>query len=252
MNTALPPAQRRTTSASKRARRSKPATRAPKDFEELELVHGALIINERFKVLRQSAKRTLLEIVSSLPSDKGSDDIDIDPAPPRKGATCRRIQDRAAFETPGQLERVAKQAEAGNSIRILAATPMSLAIADEKRAIVIGRGSLAGGAMPQAVIVNEGTVLNVLIETFEALWNRSTAFRTLALADGSSEINVLKDLDRRILTAMGAGLTDNEIALQLSVGHRTVQRRARQMSDILGVDTRFQAGVEATKRGWFA
>lgn len=235
------------TSVGQRGRRSKASPRRPKDLEELELVNGTLMINEYFKNLRRSAKRSMLEIAARRPFDEEHQPLgDVHLA---KSVSCRLIQDRAAFEIPGQLEQLARRAKAGESVHLLGAAPIDLVIADEKRAIVIARGGLAVGAMPQAVIVNKGPVLDVLIETFEALWNRSVALRTVAQTNERG--HALGDLDQRILTALGAGLTDNEIAVQLGVGHRTVQRRARQISDILGVETRFQAGVEAARRGWF-
>ena len=37
---------------------------------------------------------------------------------------------------------------------------------------------------------------------------------------------------------------------KLGIGLRTVRRRIAELMTDLGVDTRFQAGVEAVRRGW--
>jgi DNA-binding NarL/FixJ family response regulator len=47
-----------------------------------------------------------------------------------------------------------------------------------------------------------------------------------------------------------AGATDEVIARKLGIGLRTVRRRIASLMTELGVDTRFQAGVEAVRRGW--
>ena len=40
------------------------------------------------------------------------------------------------------------------------------------------------------------------------------------------------------------------IARQLDISVRTAQRRISDIMSALGVDTRFQAGIQATRRGW--
>jgi DNA-binding NarL/FixJ family response regulator len=71
-------------------------------------------------------------------------------------------------------------------------------------------------------------------------------------ADGPVDAEVEHyDAQRQILlTLMTAGLTDETIALQLGISVRTVRRRIRRVMDELGVVTRFQAGLQAAKRGW--
>ncbi|MGD0557044.1 MAG: hypothetical protein ABSA93_18950 [Streptosporangiaceae bacterium] len=48
----------------------------------------------------------------------------------------------------------------------------------------------------------------------------------------------------------GFGLTDAAIARHLGAHLRTVQRRVRGLLDRLGAATRFQAGLQAVRRGW--
>ena len=60
-------------------------------------------------------------------------------------------------------------------------------------------------------------------------------------------------LDRRdtaILTLLAAGASDATIARQSGISQRTVERRVRALMDQLGAGTRFQAGVQAARRGW--
>ena len=50
--------------------------------------------------------------------------------------------------------------------------------------------------------------------------------------------------------AAHGGRTDEQIARKLGISLRTVRRRVAALMTELGVDTRFQAGVEAVRRGW--
>jgi DNA-binding NarL/FixJ family response regulator len=62
-----------------------------------------------------------------------------------------------------------------------------------------------------------------------------------------------KQLDRRdarILSLLSDGRSDSTIARESGVSLRTVERRVRSLMDRLGAKTRFQAGVQAARRGW--
>ena len=56
--------------------------------------------------------------------------------------------------------------------------------------------------------------------------------------------------DAHLLALMAAGLKDEVVARQLGLSLRTVRRRIARLMDELGADTRFQAGIEAARRGW--
>ena len=55
--------------------------------------------------------------------------------------------------------------------------------------------------------------------------------------------------DQLILSLLAAGAPDATIARQTGVSQRTVERRVRALMDQLGASTRFQAGVQAGRRG---
>ena len=57
--------------------------------------------------------------------------------------------------------------------------------------------------------------------------------------------------DRRLLLGqLAGGAKDEQIARALGLSVRTVRRRVAELLDELGADSRFQAGVEAVRRGW--
>ena len=53
-----------------------------------------------------------------------------------------------------------------------------------------------------------------------------------------------------LLQQLAAGAQDEQIARRLGVSLRTVRRRVADLMSELGAESRFQAGVEASKRGW--
>ena len=58
------------------------------------------------------------------------------------------------------------------------------------------------------------------------------------------------DVRGSLLRQLAAGAKDEQIARTLGLSLRTVRRRVADLMIELGADTRFQAGVEAARRGW--
>jgi DNA-binding NarL/FixJ family response regulator len=55
---------------------------------------------------------------------------------------------------------------------------------------------------------------------------------------------------RLLLSQLAGGAKDEQIARALGLSVRTVRRRVAELLVELGADSRFQAGVEAVRRGW--
>ncbi len=79
---------------------------------------------------------------------------------------------------------------------------------------------------------------------FESLWRLAVP---ASVAGAGTQIDAR---DRQILTLMASGATDDVIARRLGLGRRTVVRRVSVLLAGLGATTRFQAGVQAARRGW--
>jgi len=85
-------------------------------------------------------------------------------------------------------------------------------------------------------------LVTLVSELFEQLWLRAAP---LDHPDGDGAV----DDRRRILELLMSGTKDETIARQLGLSLRTVRRRVADLMDELGARTRFQAGVEAHRRG---
>jgi DNA-binding NarL/FixJ family response regulator len=56
--------------------------------------------------------------------------------------------------------------------------------------------------------------------------------------------------EAQLLDLLRQGLKDRAIARALGIGERTVQRRLSRLMATLGAKTRFQAAINAVRRGW--
>jgi DNA-binding NarL/FixJ family response regulator len=76
------------------------------------------------------------------------------------------------------------------------------------------------------------------------MWERASSVADLDLGEPR------RDLRRFLLQQLAAGAKDEQIARSLDLSLRTVRRRIADVMSDLGADSRFQAGVEAARRGW--
>jgi len=65
----------------------------------------------------------------------------------------------------------------------------------------------------------------------------------------SPESAMLNEQQFQLMQMLAAGLPDRSIARRLCLAPRTLARRVSEIYRILGVDTRFQAGVAAQRLG---
>ncbi|WP_405020800.1 hypothetical protein OHV05_31935 [Kitasatospora sp. NBC_00070] len=158
------------------------------------------------------------------------------------GVGYRTVYYEAAFADPVVGPNMARMIEAGEQARTLAELPMKLVIGDDDLAIVTLDADHRPGVV--ALLIRPSGLLRALSNVFEILWKLAvpvSAAGTAAQIDGR---------DRRILSLMASGATDDAIARRLGLGRRTVVRRVAALQAGLGATTRFQAGVQAARRGW--
>lgn len=163
----------------------------------------------------------------------------------------RLVLDTSLLEVPGAVELMERSAAAGHGVRVGNGVPFGVLASDDDSVLVdissydlTGYGSLALRRLParQAVIA-----------LLEEIWSLSTPFGPIASmpegADGTPVVP-LDERDRRVLSLLSTGASDQIIARQTGVSVRTVERRVRYLMEHLGAATRFQAGVQAVRRGW--
>ena len=157
----------------------------------------------------------------------------------REGQRVRAIYPaRALTEAPEMLRT---RAEIGEEIGVVPSVLTRMVIVGPRRAILPEPLGVGSGTR---VVIRQPALVGILQAYFDELWGSATRVEPKTGHLG------LHDQRRLLLAELADGVKDEQIARNLDLSLRTVRRRVASLMTELGVDTRFQAGVEAVRRGW--
>ena len=88
--------------------------------------------------------------------------------------------------------------------------------------------------------------MRLLGALFDAVWEFADPFTV----DDATAEQQLSATQRTILRGLASGLTDEALASRLGMSVRTCRRHIAQIFELLGADSRFQAGALAAAKGW--
>jgi DNA-binding CsgD family transcriptional regulator/sugar-specific transcriptional regulator TrmB len=158
----------------------------------------------------------------------------------RSGRRSRVIYSVTAFERdPGLVRR---RADAGERVRVLAEVPTRMAVLGTSAVMLPERLDVLNAGR---LLLRQPALVAALTLWFDALWDRAMPVPGLDSPQGEG----LSD-QRTMLEQLVGGAKDEQIARALGLSVRTVRRRVADLLEDLGAHSRFQAGVEATRRGW--
>lgn len=186
------------------------------------------------------------------------------------GVRWRGLYTAESFSRSGAWDETLRLSGSGEESRIVPQLPVKLVIVDRSIALV----SLSlDGVRTDALVTQSPPMIDMLCEMYEQYWARG-----LPLTSTSSKVEVLSTLsdgdsaalatapfprepsrataraataeEQAIIALIGAGLTDEAIAERLGIAVRSLRRRSQKLMAELGASNRFQAGVEAARRGW--
>lgn len=218
---------------------------ASEGVEFVQLVRGPEAIRHRFGQLQRAAENEILGFDKPPYVTPPGDNAPEEPLL-SQGIRYRVVYDSKALEFPGHIELIEQLAKLGEESRITDDVPMKLAIADRTLALV--PLSIEEAGTEEALIVGPCALLDALRSLFEAFWARA---RPIGFAGSiPSASGAITTDDRRLLLLLNGGLKEGSIASQLGVSVRTVERRITRLMETLVVQTRFQLGVEVSRRGW--
>jgi hypothetical protein len=160
----------------------------------------------------------------------------------RSGRRSRAIYPARVLEEAPHVVR--SRAAAGEHVRILAAVPSRVAIMGTSAVLMSERW---GEGSERRLVVRQSAMVDAVTLLFESLWDRAMSVPGL---DGQIESPNRANDRRLLLDQLAGGAKDEQIARALGLSLRTVRRRVADILEELGVDSRFQAGVEAVRRGW--
>lgn len=154
------------------------------------------------------------------------------------GRRCRAIYPvRALTAAPVEM---AVRAQAGEEIRLIAEVPTRLLVAGTTHAML---PEPLGDADTPRVLVRQPALVAAATLLFEELWRRAAPVADFERGQRGAQRTLL-------LEQLAVGAQDEQIARRLGVSLRTVRRRVAELMDELDAHSRFEAGVEAVRRGW--
>ena len=157
-----------------------------------------------------------------------------------QGRRCRGVYPlRVLSEAPVAL---AARAEVGEEIRVLPEVPTRLLILGTTHALL---PEPLGGTEPLRLVVRQRGLVEAVTLLFESLWRQAVPVAELDAGPGGA-----RGQRRFLLEQLAVGAQDEQIARRLGVSLRTVRRRVAELMEELDAQSRFQAGVEAVRRGW--
>ncbi|BBC36333.1 Bacterial regulatory proteins, luxR family [Streptomyces graminofaciens] len=151
--------------------------------------------------------------------------------------------DSVRNDTP-TVEYATWLASVGGETRTVPTLPMRMILCDHTAAVI---PIDADDSRQGALLIRYPSMVRVLEELFDLVWESAVPLGTTPqeLAD-----DVPTDREAALLKMLAAGLTDEGIARKMGVSLRTVRRNTADLQKRLGVQSRFQAGAEAVRRGW--
>lgn len=160
------------------------------------------------------------------------------------GIRYRSVYDRSGLDMPGRLAAIRDLVNHGEEARVATGVPVKLFLADDQLGLIsLDRPATSDSAL----VIHASSLLDTLIALFEAFWADAVPIRfDAAEADDAPR----REHHRTLLGLLAAGLTDEAIARQMGWHPRTAQRHVRDLMAELGAQTRFQAGLQAARRGW--
>jgi DNA-binding CsgD family transcriptional regulator len=165
----------------------------------------------------------------------------VEPGILARGVRWRAVYHPDALVLPGALGEIRSLVALGEQARVLADVPFKMHLIDERVAMIPLDSETA---TVRAALVHPSALLDSLAIVFESCW------RTATPLDAAPAGEAISDEDRQLLALLAAGVKDDAIGRQLGLSVRTMRRRVRRLLDVLGAQTRFQAGMQATRRGW--
>ncbi|MFI7608939.1 LuxR C-terminal-related transcriptional regulator [Micromonospora sp. NPDC049366] len=213
----------------------------------VEVIEGKHAARELFRQLQVGARTEVrglergpyLRDTARVPEEVQYDGL-------RRGLRYRCVYEGELLHDEAMLAAVRAAAGAGERARVFPELPLKMMLTDTDRGLIILPRD--GGDDADAVLVHRSRLLDGLSDLFEVFWRLGAPIHPTAdAAEPDAEPTAAT---QRLLALLTAGLTDEAIARDLGVSKRTVHRRVSRLQELLGARSRFQLGVQASRRGW--
>lgn len=158
-----------------------------------------------------------------------------------RGIKVRTIGPVEGRHKPSLLEYVRKTSDLGMEARVSSITPFRLLVFDSERAIIAWRED----GEVQSLVIAEPHLVLALQLFFDQLWANSSPY---FVEDDVSF--ALSDSQQVVLSLLADGYSNKAIAKRIGKDERTIRRTIQRLLTLFDVDSVFQLGAEAERRGW--
>lgn len=212
--------------------------------EQVEVIEDPATVLRLLLDLQRGASEEVLIAApgtSSVERHEASDAVDRELL--GRGIARRTLYHDRRRDNAALRRSVAELEPLGARFRTLPTLPFRLVVFDRSLAIVARSRDEDDRA---ALVVRSPELAATLARVFDAAWE----FAAPLHAAGAEEEPSLSAVQRSILQGLAAGLTDEALAARLDLSVRTCRRHIAGLFELLGAESRFQAGVLAARRGW--
>ncbi|GAA4858086.1 hypothetical protein GCM10023222_06260 [Saccharopolyspora cebuensis] len=211
----------------------------------LQVVHGPKRVGWAAYELQSNAT-TLVQGVAKPPYVTTGPLDSLESRKLAEGVRYQVLYDRSALARPPQLDITTKLVALGEQARVIHVAPTKLIMVDGEIALL--PLTVSENSIESAVVVRSSAMLAAIARIFEDLWRFAAPFSAAHDVSGG-EVQPTEE-ERWILSLLASGATDDTIGRLMGFSARTAHRRVRELIARLGVETRFQAGMQAVKLGW--
>jgi DNA-binding CsgD family transcriptional regulator len=210
-----------------------------------EVVRGADALRETALRILHSARD---EVVNMVKPPIVAIQLD-EQALPGDGVRGRTIYDTEAIGVAGSLDAIRSEIRPLDEVRVHTKLPVKMLAADRSLALLpLGPQH---DSTPIGVVIYGGAFLDAFLALFDYVWSAAVPLRVIDNgAPGAREPGGLSAEDRRLLSLLLSGLTDEAIAAHFRVSVRTVERKVQAMMRAANVRSRIQLAWEAARHGW--
>ncbi|MBQ0905901.1 helix-turn-helix domain-containing protein [Micromonospora sp. U21] len=213
--------------------------------ELIEIVQGQASVQRAFDRVQRVAKATMRMLVA--PPYAAAEQVNRVQMERGREITYRVVYTIDALADPAALAAAGEHVRNGEIARLAPSVPTKLAVAD--RTLALLPLVLTDAAQDAAVLVHPCALLDALVALFEGVWSTASP---LGLS-GAGEVTArgeISDEDRKLLSLLVAGMTDETAGARLGMSRRTVVRRVQHLMETAGAQSRLQLGWRARERGW--
>jgi DNA-binding CsgD family transcriptional regulator len=210
-----------------------------------EVVQGADALRQTALHILHSARD---EVVNMVKPPLVAIQLD-EQAPPGDGVRGRTVFDTEAIGGVGSLDAIQSEIRPLDEVRVHTKLPVKMLAADRSLALLpLGPQH---DSTPIGVVIYGGSFLDAFLELFDYVWFAAVPLHMAGNgAPDAGERGGLSAEDRRLLSLLLSGLTDEAIATHFRVSVRTVERKVQAMMRTANVRSRTQLAWKAARYGW--